>query len=464
MTDFQVNCFGVSHHHAHVELRERLRFTLFDIRALMASGREDTHGNGSAAECPFSAIREMVLLSTCNRVELYVCMDADADSARNVLSDLVVEASRMARHQAGLPPDDAYALTPEIIEKVTYHHAGEEAIHHLCSVASGLDSMVLGETQILSQIKEAHENAVESGLAGPVLKAVFRAAEKAGKRARSQTAISSNPSSLSTAAVALARDHIDGLRDREAVVIGLGEMGQLALKTLCTRKVKCLRIVNRTAKRAMAIAEHIMHNTGRTCFAHSLEELPEAMKTADVVVTATGSNSPIIDVDLAKRIMDTREGRELVIVDIAVPRDVDPVVREVDGICLFDTDDIHTVQDEAVAARRREIPHVMAIIDEEMAKLEISLRKLQLKPLITELRQKAEAIRQHELERTYQKLGSPDPEAWSHVQNLSTALVKKLFHDPTIFLNEKAATGTVDSYAATIRELFGLKKTGESRG
>jgi glutamyl-tRNA reductase len=425
MTDFQVNCFGVSHHHAHVELRERLRFTLFDIRALMASGREDTHGNGSAAECPFSAIREMVLLSTCNRVELYVCMDADADSARNVLSDLVVEASRMARHQAGLPPDDAYALTPEIIEKVTYHHAGEEAIHHLCSVASGLDSMVLGETQILSQIKEAHENAVESGLAGPVLKAVFRAAEKAGKRARSQTAISSNPSSLSTAAVALARDHIDGLRDREA---------------------------------------HIMHNTGRTCFAHSLEELPEAMKTADVVVTATGSNSPIIDVDLAKRIMDTREGRELVIVDIAVPRDVDPLVREVDGICLFDTDDIHTVQDEAVAARRREIPHVMAIIDEEMAKLEISLRKLQLKPLITELRQKAEAIRQHELERTYQKLGSPDPEAWSHVQNLSTALVKKLFHDPTIFLNEKAATGTVDSYAATIRELFGLKKTGESRG
>jgi glutamyl-tRNA reductase len=155
-----------------------------------------------------------------------------------------------------------------------------------------------------------------------------------------------------------------------------------------------------------------------------------------------------------------RDGRELVIIDIAVPRNVDPQAKRVGGVRLFDTDDIEAVKDSAVAARREEIPKVEAIIEEEMKLLESSLRKVEVTPLITELRRKAESIRRDELERTYRKLGSPDPETWEHVQRLTSALVNKLYHHPTNILRERATREEADSYAATIRELFGLSKSG----
>jgi glutamyl-tRNA reductase len=297
-------------------------------------------------------------------------------------------------------------------------------------------------------------------MAGPVLTAVFRAARRAGKRARTQTSISANASSISWAAVALAKETVGDLADRDITVAGLGEMGQLALKTLYARGARNVRIVNRTVERAVALAEHVMAHTRTQINVHGLHELPEVLEATDVLIAVTGKEGWIIDANMAREAMKRRDGRELTIIDIAVPRNVEPATGDVGGVNVFDTDDIEAVKDSAVAARQQEIPKVEVIIAEEMRHLEDSLCKFELKPLITELRRKAEAIRQTELERTYRKLGSPDPKTWEHVQHLTRALVNKLYHHPTNIIKEKAADGRADVYAATIRELFGLSKTG----
>jgi glutamyl-tRNA reductase len=459
MNQPRIVCFGVNHRRAPVEVRERIRFALFDVRELVLAYRKG-NGNGSGARTPARVVREMVLVSTCNRVELYACVEDSVTSVRGWVFDLLIEAGRRVRSRVGLDGQGDYGFTRELIDGVTYVHKGNEAVRHLCRVACGLDSMVLGETQILTQINEAYEVARHTELAGPVMSCVFHAAHHAGKKARTLTSISSNASSVGSAAVSLARECVGKLDDKHIAVVGLGEMGQLALKVLCARGASRIHIVNRTTDRASAIAEHIMHHTQASVAVHGIDELPEVLALADVVITVTGAESWVIGADMLSDAAKQRDGRELVILDMAVPRDVEPEAYKIDGVRVFDNDDVRGAKDNALAARRQEIPKVEKIIDEEMEHLELSLRKAELEPLITELRRKAEAIRQHELERTYRKLGSPDPETWSHVQRLTNALVNKLYHYPTNIIKEKATLGEADSYAATIRELFGLSKSG----
>jgi glutamyl-tRNA reductase len=461
MTRSQVVCFGVSHRCAPVEVRERIRFALLDGREFLSSRRNGNgNGNGSRPDSPLSMIRETVLVSTCNRVELYACIDANVSSAKSLVLDLLIEAGRRVRRRAGFEGQSEFEFTGELIHKITYFYEGDEAIRHLCGVACGLDSMVLGETQILTQINQAYEDARDAGLVGPVLSCVFHAAHHSGKKARTLTNISRNASSVGSAAVSLARECVGDLDNKDVAVVGLGQMGQLALKVLCARGASRLHIVNRTVERATAVAEHVMHHTPVKVAVHGIDELPEVLAVADVVITVTGAEDSIVGEDMLSDVMMRRKGRELVIIDIAVPRNVDPQAKRVGGVRLFDTDDIEAVKDSALAARREEIPKVEAIVEQEMKLLESSLRKAELEPLITELRRKAEAIRRRELERAYHKLGSPDPETWSHVQRLTAALVNKLYHYPTNIIKEKATLGKADSYAATIRELFGLSKSG----
>jgi len=379
---------------------------------------------------------------------------------RGVFFDLLTEAGRQVRRRAGIEQGDTVDFSRELIEDVTYFYEGDEAIRHLCRVSCGLDSMVLGETQILGQINEAYETARDAGLTGPVLARVFHAAHQAGKKARTRTDISSNASSVSSAAVALAKQHVGDLAEKDVTVVGLGEMGQLTFKVLCARGARRLRIVNRTVERAAAVAEHVMHHTPAKVTAHRLDQLSGVLATSDVVITATGAEEWIIDADMLGDVTKERDGRELVIIDIAVPRNVDPQVKQISGVRLLDTDDIEAVKDSALAARREEIPKVEAIIEEELKLLESSLRKVEATPLINALRRKAEAIRKSELERTYRKLGSPDPKTWEHVQRLTSALVNKLYYHPTNIIREKATHEEADSYAATIRELFGLSSGG----
>ncbi|MDH3215393.1 MAG: glutamyl-tRNA reductase [Candidatus Krumholzibacteria bacterium] len=427
----QIACIGLSHGTAPVELRERLRCSLADLHAVLGEGTGETAlGHGSQ-------IHELVLLSTCNRVEVYACIDYGQSDPRSLLTSLLIKANH---------------LQPRDVAGRVYFHGGFEAVTHLCRVASGLDSLVLGETQILGQVTDAFHGAEDFGSVGHILSLLFRTAIRVGKRARTETAIGANPASMSSLAIAMARQIVGPLRDRRVLVIGLGEMGLLTLKALRVRGVTHIAVANRTRERAEAVAAEWGYR------AYSLEELSPALSEADVVITATRAEDAIIDPSVLETAMADRK-RRLVLLDIAVPRDVDPSVRQLPEISLFDADDLRGGLDDALAARRKQVPKVEAIIAKEIRALRAELNDLAIRPLISDLRHKAELIRQREVERTLRHLQGVDPEKLEHVRHLSRSLVNKLLHEPTGRLKELAGDGLKKEYVTTVRDLFGLTTT-----
>jgi glutamyl-tRNA reductase len=331
-----------------------------------------------------------------------------------------------------------------------------EAVAHLCKVACGLDSQVLGETQIMGQITGAYENALETLGAGPFVHAVFRAAIRAGKRSRTETTFSRNPASMSSVAIATAHDKLGDLRDKKILVVGMGQMGMLTLRALHARQLHNVAVANRTPEKAEAVSKHWHFEV------YSLDELPAAIAGADVVITSTASPEPLIDAGLLKPALEGRNGRKLVIVDIAVPRDVDDSAGELPGVHLFDADDLKVVLDRSLEARKREIPRVEAIIAEEAAKCEIELRELSMKPVITDLRDKAETIRRGELEKTIRRLPNVDDQTIEHIHHMSRAIVNKLLHEPTVRLKRVARSGLHNEYTSTVRHLFDLPENGKN--
>jgi glutamyl-tRNA reductase len=335
-----------------------------------------------------------------------------------------------------------------------YFYSGREAVEHLAQVVTGLDSLVLGEPQILGQVTGAYMQAVEAHTTGPVLNALFQAMIRTGKRARAETQISSRPASVSSVAIALAQKVVGNLNGHSILIAGLGEMGQLALNAVRKRGATRIALANRSRERAEALAAEWGGHV------YGLEELPQALAEADVVICATGAPQAIISAAAVRQAMAARQKRALVLIDIAVPRDVDPAVEQVKNVHLFNMDDLQEGLDEALAARQREVPRVEAIIAEEMADLDMEFRKLAVRPLITDLRQRAEAIRRQELERTLRHLGDDlDPETLKHVQHLSRSLVNKILHEPTVRLREKATNGQASKYADTVRDLFDLNNS-----
>lgn len=406
-------CLGLNHQTAPVALRERLHCSL----AALAGQRP-------------SAITELVLLSTCNRIELYAVLPAGETDSSMPLLHLLAQTQQLA---------------PAEFQDYVYFLTGETAVNHLLRVASGLDSLVLGEPQILGQVTEAYMTAVSQHTIGPVLDALFKAAIRAGKRARAESAISSNPASVSSVAIALARQALGGLTNRAILVVGVGEMGQLALKALRARGLTRVSVANRTKGRAeTAVAPF----NGR---AYSLDELPQAIQAADVVITAVHSPQPIVDITTILE----RE-RPLVIVDIAVPRNVDTAVAARPHVQLFNLDHLQAALDESLAARQTQIPLVEEIITVEMDQLAAHYGELAVKPLILEMRRKAEQIRETELERALRHLGEVDEQTMAHLQRFSHSLVNKLLHEPTLRLKEKAGHQQAGEYATAVRELFGL--------
>lgn len=423
----QISCLGLSHHTAPVELRERLHCSLADVNRLPAGALADP-------------VQELAILSTCNRVELYAAINADSAVARGVLIGLLAQI---------------HGVAPDSFSRQLYFYDGRTAATHLFRVATSLDSLVLGETQILGQVSDAYMSAVEAKVSGPVLSALFRAAIRAGKRARSETRISENPASISSVAVTLAQNRAGDLSERRCLVVGLGEMGQLALKGLRARGLSRIGVANRTRARAEAVAAA----WGGPVY--DLEQLPQALAEADVVVSATAAPRVVIDGAMVAAAMARRSRRDLVLIDLAVPRDVDPAVRSVPGVHLFDLDELQGHLDESLAAREEQIPRVEAIIDQEVDAFEAELQALRVRPLIVDLRQRAEAIRQRELGRTLRHLGDVDPQTLAHIQQLSRSLVNKLLHEPTIRLKEKANDGQAAAYAAAVRELFDLPESND---
>jgi glutamyl-tRNA reductase len=401
---------GISHHRAPVELRERVAL---DARAARALARRLADEVGEA-----------VCLSTCNRTELYV---AGAGAQASAEASLV-------------------GLGGEEIGAALYRLRDEAAALHLFRVAAGLDSMVPGEGEILGQVRGAHDG----GAAGPVLDRLFRQALHAGRKARTQTAIGESPASVSSAAAALAAQVFGDLRDCRVVVVGAGEVGEAAARNLVARGAKLAFVANRSAERA----DRLVQRLGGEVVA--LEHAARELASADVVVSSTGSPGLVLsrdDVALAAR---ERKGRPLFLIDLAVPRDLDPAIAELDGCYLYDIDDLEAVVAETLAGRRREAERAERIVAEEAERFRQWLASLDVVPAIASLRARAEEIRSAELRRAEARLGRLTEAERSVVESVTSQIVNKLLHLPTVRMKQAAAAADGVLYAEAVRHLFGL--------
>ena len=396
--------------------------------------RERIGALGVGAErCP--AVLEHVVLQTCYRVELYARLTSGIDDARDELIDALSFAHDVPR---------------ELLLDHLYVHSGEDVARHLCRVAAGLDSLVLGEAEILGQVGEAYEKGAAIGTAGPGLRLLFRTAISAGRRARSETAIGANPTTASSMALALAEGVLGDLCDKRLLVVGAGRIGLQTLKAAEGRGIERVAVANRTKERATEISERFGAS------AHGLDELVAALALADVAVTATSSEIPVVEAEVVRAAMEERSGRALVLVDLAVPADVERDAGEVAGVRLFDVDDLRAGLDGAMAARLREVPKVEALVEEEVGSFERRYRELEVEPLLSELRRQAEEIRARELERALAGLEGLDPAVVARMEHLSRSLVKRLLHDPTVRARERAGAGSADEVADAVRDLFGI--------
>ena len=419
----RIVCLGLSHRTAPVAIREQLSFAPVVIEQILRHVREG------------ACFEELAILSTCNRIEFYACPADDQADVFSAIMDLIAQ----------MPGVDLSVLKPYF-----YRHEMIEAAHHLCRIAAGLDSMVLGEPQILGQVGKALRLSEASGLAGPVLTALFQTALKAGKRARAETALNRNPVSVGSMAVDLARRVLGGFADLRATVVGAGEMGQLVVKILKSRKVGHLTVVNRSEARAVALAQRM------GCDAASLHQLADHLAASDVVISTTQSEHVLIEAAQVAASMRGRADRPLALIDLAVPRDVDPTVADLDNVLLFDIDQLRVEVEASLNERRKEIPQAEALIAEELDRFVTRLCETTVEPVIAGLRRKAEAIRRQELERALRAMDPLDDEAVERLQFFSRALVNKLLHDPTVRLRQGAVNGEAEQYSALVRSLFSL--------
>ena len=424
---------GITFREAPVAFRERLVFAPADVRAALCN--DPSHRDGRRRPC-----EELAVLSTCNRTEVYAVFDETRDTAASAFEALTdwLEATR------GIARRDAEARF--------YRHEGWNAVRHLCRVAAGLDSLVIGESEIARQVSEAMEAAKHEGCLGPVLSEAFRTAIRSGRRARAETGINRKPASVSSVAVGLADETAGSLSGKRVVLIGTGKMGRLACEALRSRGVEGLTVVSRTAERAGGLA------TAYGATPRTLSELKSAIADADVVLSSTGAQAVIIQESLIRAVMERRRDRPLTVIDIAVPRDVDASVAGVEGVSLFDIDDLQDRIADHVAARKGEIPLVEGVIDEEMATFAKWQNQQGVQPLISDLRNRAEEIRRRETARVLRRLGDVDETTRGQFEHLSRSLVNKLLHEPTRRLRADPHTYASAGFADLTRALFGLDR------
>lgn len=381
-------------------------------------------------------LSEVVVLSTCLRTEVY----AVASRFHQAMSDIREFLSAWS----GLPPEDFAGHL--------YEYYDDRAANHLFTVASGLDSAVLGEGEVLGQVGAAWEAARDESTAGPVLSILFRHAIETGKRVRSETAIARGTTSLSQAAVALAGEQLGTLSGLTTLVIGAGEMGEAMAQALAGAldDQGQLLVANRTWSRATELAAR--------CGGRAIEwgGLTQALTYADVVLASTGSQEFLLVAGDLEPLLAERSGRPLLIVDIAVPRDVDPSVGTLPGVTLFDMEDLAAFATRAVEGRRAEIPHAEGIVAQELGRyLEISSQR-QVAPIVSALHERAEEVREAELQRFARRLAGLSPAQQQAVEALSRGIVAKLLHDPTVAVKAAAGSPAGEQLAQTLRQLFGL--------
>ncbi|MGZ8665800.1 MAG: glutamyl-tRNA reductase [Solirubrobacterales bacterium] len=413
---------GVSHKTAPLELRERLALT---------EGRSvGVLGELTSSE----QVREAAAISTCNRTELYL-----------VVSD-PVEAESVA---LGVLSRQADIMPTELLGHLYSLRAGE-ATRHLFRVSAGLDSMIVGEAEIQGQVKRAYELALVEGVTGPILNRLFRGALTAGGRAREETGVSEKGLSISSVAVELAQRTLGDLGRRRVLVIGAGETSELVARALVARGVATVFIANRHYDRAIGLAQRFGGEAVR------FDELPAQLASADIVVSATNSPHHILERDDLEQVMTGRDGRPLLLVDLAVPRDVEPSCREIAGVSLHDVDDVQQIVERNASGREAEAKRAETILDAEQRRFERWLASLEVVPTIASLRERAEEIVRRVLaenEARWESLSETDRE---RLEQMARAIAGRLLHEPT--LRMKRAAGSEEAYlhVNALRVLFGL--------
>jgi len=413
---------GVSHHTAPVALRERLSLTPARTRCLVGG----IVTGGDAAEA--------VAVSTCNRTELYL-VQPDAPDLHEVA---IAELLAIAGEHDPLPQDAFYV------------YRGERALLHLYRVAAGLDSLVPGEAEILGQVRESLALSRAENAVGPVLSRLFDSAIETGRRVRTETAIGESPASVGSVAAVVAREALDGLDDATVLLVGAGKVAELCAMNLLARGAGRVQVMNRTMQKAAALADRF---DGEPV---PMDELEARLATADVVICATNAPHAIVHAEQVERALEARPGRPLVLIDLAVPRDVEASVADEAGVTVYDIDALETVVSRNRAARATEAEQGEDIVASEAQRFRRWLLSLDAVPAITGLRERAEAIRAAELARfegRWEALGVRDREL---VERLTRGIVAKLLHEPTVRLKDGAVDRDGNDLAAAVHALFDL--------
>ena len=413
---------GMSHHTAPVDLRERVDFSK---RGVVEALRE-------LATCPSPV--EAVVLTTCNRAEIYVACE-DPATTRGDLGRF------MSRFHT-VPEQE---LAPHL-----YSHTGIEVARHLCRVAAGLDSLVMGEPQIFGQVKDAYATASGERHTGALLNKLFPWSFAVGKRVRADTGLGEGAVSVSYAAISLARKIFGNLRDLGVLVVGAGEMAELTATHLQSQQVRRIAVTSRTLARAAALARKV------DGMAVDWLAIDEELLHADVVVTATGSTTPLITATTIERVMRARLNRPLFIIDVGLPRDVEPAAGELEQVFLYNIDDLRAIISENLARRQEKTARAEAMIADALEEFLAWLRSRGTIPTVVALRRRFEAVRQSELKRLEPKLNGLTPEARARVDDVTRLLVEKLLLTPTERLKTAADPATAAHYADAVTQLFSL--------
>jgi len=413
---------GVSHKTAPLDLRERLSLT--EGRAVGAL-HELTGADG---------IHEAAAISTCNRTELYLVVSDTVEAESTALGVLTRQAE----------------IRPTELLGHLYSLRSSEAAHHLFQVTAGLDSMIVGEAEIQGQVKRAYELALVEGATGPILNRLFRGALAAGGRVREETAIGEKGVSIPSVAVELARRTLGDLSERRVLVIGAGETAELVARALVARGVATVFVANRHYDRAIGLAQRFGGDAVR------FDELPEQLEAADIVVSATNSPHHIVERDGLEHVMESRGGRPLLLVDIAVPRDIEPECREIAGVSLHDIDDVQQIVERNASGREAEARRAEPILAAELDRFERWLGSLEVVPTIASLRERADEVVRRVLaenEGRWEDLSEGDRE---RLEAMAKAIAARLLHEPTVRMRRSAGGDAAYVYVSALRELFGL--------
>jgi glutamyl-tRNA reductase len=414
---------GISHKTAPVALRERLAFT------------ESEGTEFAQASCATEEVREAVVISTCNRSEVYLVVGDAVQAEADVLGLLARRAD----------------IRPTELAEAIYSPRNCDAARHLYRVTAGLESMIVGEAEIQGQVRRAHEAAMRAGCTGPLTNRMFAAALTTGKRVRSETAIGSSRVSVPSVAVDLALSVLGDLKDRHAVILGAGETSELTARALAEQGAGTIFVANRHADRALSLAQRVGGSVV------GLDDLPEQLLLADIILSSTSSPHPIVGREELELVVGEREGRPLLFIDIAVPRDIDPACGELEGVTLYDIDDLQAVVARNLSSRAEEAPRALEIVEEEIHRFARWLGQLDTLPTISALREHGNAIVEQVLAENSGRWESASPRDIARVDAIARAVAGRLLHEPTIRLR---GLGGDRGHASLelVRELFGLRE------